>query len=120
MQEFSTLKPDSEVYKLIGPILVKQDQADARANVDKRLEFIRSEMCVCMVSTVALMLILLRIPHRYRVFPCNVMLCLHLVTVPLRMSSQRIEAQIKDISERSEKRRAEVRLLHRNLLFPFL
>ena len=43
-KEFSTLKQSNTIYKLIGPVLVKQDQAEAKANVDKRLEFIRSEM----------------------------------------------------------------------------
>jgi prefoldin beta subunit len=32
------------VYKLVGPSLVPQDQAEAKQNVEKRLEFIRSEM----------------------------------------------------------------------------
>lgn len=45
-KEFATLKPGNDVYKLIGPVLVKQDQAEAKANVDKRLEFIKSEMYV--------------------------------------------------------------------------
>ena len=42
------------VYKLIGPVLVKQDQAEAKANVEKRLEFITSEMCVLSCSLCAL------------------------------------------------------------------
>ena len=42
------------VYKLIGPVLVKQDQAEAKANVAKRLEFITSEMCVPRYSLCAL------------------------------------------------------------------
>lgn len=29
---------------MIGPVLVKQDQAEAKANVNKRLEFIRGDM----------------------------------------------------------------------------
>ena len=45
-QEFSTLTEKNAVYKLIGPVLVKQDQAEAKANVEKRLEFITSEMWV--------------------------------------------------------------------------
>jgi prefoldin beta subunit len=45
-QEFTTLTPNNVVFKLVGPGLVKQDQAEARANVDKRLEFIRGEMSV--------------------------------------------------------------------------
>ncbi|GBE78790.1 Prefoldin subunit 6 [Sparassis crispa] len=43
-KEFAQLTPENVVYKLIGSALVKQDQVDARANVDKRLEFIRSEI----------------------------------------------------------------------------
>jgi chaperonin cofactor prefoldin len=40
------LTPNNTVYKLIGPVLVPQDQSDAKSNVDTRLEFIRGEMCV--------------------------------------------------------------------------
>ncbi|KAL5534861.1 hypothetical protein ACEPAG_1326 [Sanghuangporus baumii] len=64
-KEFATLKPGNTVYKLTGPVLVPQDQAEARANVDKRLDFIRNEL-------------------------------------------KRVDAQIKDISEKSDKRRAEI------------
>jgi hypothetical protein len=32
------------VYKLIGPALVKQDMIEARSNVTKRLDFIKSEL----------------------------------------------------------------------------
>lgn len=45
-QEFTTLTPNNVVFKLIGPVLVKQDQAEAKSNVDKRLEFIGGEMSV--------------------------------------------------------------------------
>ena len=45
-QEFSLLKDHNTVYKLIGPALVPQDQAEAKSNVEKRLEFIRGEMYV--------------------------------------------------------------------------
>jgi hypothetical protein len=31
----------------MGPVLVKQDVAEAKANVGKRVEMIRSELCVC-------------------------------------------------------------------------
>ncbi|KAL4244227.1 prefoldin subunit beta family protein [Abortiporus biennis] len=43
-KEFSLLTPEQTVYKLIGPVLVKQDQVDAKSNVKKRLEFINGEM----------------------------------------------------------------------------
>lgn len=45
-QEFAQLTPNNTVYKLIGPVLVEQEQADAKSNVDTRLDFIRGEMYV--------------------------------------------------------------------------
>ncbi|KAF9896402.1 hypothetical protein BX616_007528, partial [Lobosporangium transversale] len=41
--EFKVLKDDANIYKLIGPVLVKQDKAEAVTNVDKRIEFIKAE-----------------------------------------------------------------------------
>jgi prefoldin beta subunit len=38
------LEEDGKVFKLIGPILIRQDLEDAKANVDKRLEFIKREL----------------------------------------------------------------------------
>lgn len=32
------------VYKLIGPVLVKQDMADAKQNVAKRIDYINAEI----------------------------------------------------------------------------
>ncbi|KZT62694.1 Prefoldin [Calocera cornea HHB12733] len=43
-QEFKSLTSDNDVYKLIGPVLVKQDQSEAKSNVEKRLEYIRNEI----------------------------------------------------------------------------
>jgi chaperonin cofactor prefoldin len=43
-QELSRLSEESNVYKLIGPALVKQDMVEARSNVTKRLDFIKSEV----------------------------------------------------------------------------
>ncbi|GAA5998789.1 hypothetical protein JCM5350_002964 [Sporobolomyces pararoseus] len=43
-KEFSTLTPENQVYKLIGPILMKQDQDEAKHNVEKRLEWIEGEI----------------------------------------------------------------------------
>lgn len=34
---------DAEIYKLIGPVLVKQDQYDAKSNVEKRIEYLQKE-----------------------------------------------------------------------------
>ena len=35
---------DANVFKLVGPALIKQDLVEARSNVDKRLEYIKGEM----------------------------------------------------------------------------
>jgi prefoldin beta subunit len=43
-QEFTLLKPHNTVYKLVGPSLVPQEQAEAKTNVEKRLEYIKAEM----------------------------------------------------------------------------
>ncbi|KAJ7706302.1 Prefoldin [Mycena rosella] len=43
-KEFAQLAPDNIVYKQIGPVLVKQDQAEAKSNVETRLEFIQGEI----------------------------------------------------------------------------
>ncbi|KAF9022965.1 Prefoldin beta-like protein [Hymenopellis radicata] len=42
--EFEKLEPLNDVYKLIGPVLVKQDQAEAKTNVNTRLDFIKGEI----------------------------------------------------------------------------
>ncbi|OXG26898.1 prefoldin beta subunit [Cryptococcus neoformans Bt15] len=44
LKEFNLLKSHNAVYKLIGPALVPQDSSEAKVNVEKRLEFIRSEI----------------------------------------------------------------------------
>ena len=52
-QELAMLDETSEkgenggvVYKLVGPLLVRQDTYEAKANVAKRLEYIQNEMYV--------------------------------------------------------------------------
>ncbi|CAI2182039.1 6445_t:CDS:2 [Funneliformis geosporum] len=63
--EFKLLKEDANIYKLIGPVLIKQDKIEATSNVDKRLDYIRSEI-------------------------------------------KRVETQLADLSEKSEKKKFEV------------
>ncbi|KAH8819651.1 Prefoldin [Xylogone sp. PMI_703] len=64
-KEFASLKDDANIYKLVGPVLLKQDKAEAILAVDGRLEFIENEI-------------------------------------------KRIEKQIKDVQEKSEKLRMEI------------
>ncbi|KAB5561167.1 hypothetical protein DKX38_006124 [Salix brachista] len=42
--ELDLLNDDANVYKLIGPVLVKQDLAEANANVRKRIDYISAEL----------------------------------------------------------------------------
>lgn len=42
--ELNFLEESDVVYKLTGPILVKQEQTEAKHNIEKRLEFINKEM----------------------------------------------------------------------------
>lgn len=42
--ELDHLGDDATVYKLVGPILVKQDINEAKQNVEKRLDYITMEI----------------------------------------------------------------------------
>lgn len=44
--EFDKLDEDSKIYKIVGPVLLKQDKNEAVMAVNGRLEFIEKEMCV--------------------------------------------------------------------------
>lgn len=43
-EELAILEGDGVVYKLVGPVLVKQDLEEAKQTVDKRLEYITKEV----------------------------------------------------------------------------
>jgi prefoldin beta subunit len=43
-KEFTNLSEDSTVYKLVGPVLLKQETEEAKSTVKGRLEFIGGEM----------------------------------------------------------------------------
>ncbi|KAJ9578381.1 hypothetical protein L9F63_005413 [Diploptera punctata] len=43
-QELDLLKTDNEVFKLVGPVLVKQDLVEAKENVMKRMDYIKAEL----------------------------------------------------------------------------
>lgn len=44
--EFAALDEDANIYKLVGPVLLKQDKSEATMAVNGRLEFIEKEMYV--------------------------------------------------------------------------
>jgi prefoldin beta subunit len=41
--EILLLQEDTEVYKMIGPTLVKQDLQEAKTNVEKRIKYFKKE-----------------------------------------------------------------------------
>ncbi|KAJ3416515.1 hypothetical protein HDV05_001252 [Chytridiales sp. JEL 0842] len=43
-KEFDNLQDDVNVFKLIGPVLVKQERAEAKTNVSKRIDYISGEI----------------------------------------------------------------------------
>lgn len=43
-QEFDLLDDDANIYKQIGPVLLKQDKTEAVMAVNGRLEFIEKQM----------------------------------------------------------------------------
>ncbi|KAI2631510.1 Prefoldin beta-like protein [Hypomontagnella submonticulosa] len=43
-KEFERLKDGENIYKLVGPILLKQDKVEAESTVNGRLEFIGKEL----------------------------------------------------------------------------
>lgn len=47
MDEFEQLVDETKVYKLTGNLLLPVEQDEARSNVEKRLEFIQSEITKC-------------------------------------------------------------------------
>ncbi|KAF9884051.1 hypothetical protein FE257_002336 [Aspergillus nanangensis] len=67
-KEFDTLDDDDKIYKMVGPVLLKQEKTEALMAVNGRLEFIEKEICI----------------------------------------SKRIEGQIKENEDKSDKKRAEI------------
>ncbi|KAI8579751.1 hypothetical protein K450DRAFT_271592 [Umbelopsis ramanniana AG] len=64
-KEFDLLDSSSSIYKLVGPVLVKQERTEAFANVKNRLDLINAEI-------------------------------------------KRVEAQLQDLTQKSEKKRTEI------------
>jgi prefoldin beta subunit len=47
IQPTNLTNPKFQVYKLMGPILVKQSLVDSQQNVSKRIDFINKELQKC-------------------------------------------------------------------------
>ncbi|PSK50450.1 hypothetical protein B9Z65_394 [Elsinoe australis] len=43
-KEFAGLSDDANIYKLVGPVLLKQETVEAKSTVDGRLDYIEKEI----------------------------------------------------------------------------
>jgi prefoldin beta subunit len=43
-EELDLLKSDDVIFKLVGPVLLKQDLVEANQNVQKRIDYIKGEL----------------------------------------------------------------------------
>merc|ERR1711988_1500359 len=44
LKELDLLEEDAQVFKLIGPVLVKQELVEVKSNVAKRIEYIKNDI----------------------------------------------------------------------------
>ncbi len=44
LSEFKLMEQDAVIYKLVGPVLAKQETNEATGNVEKRIEYITKEI----------------------------------------------------------------------------
>ncbi|MCJ1359405.1 MAG: hypothetical protein MMC33_009407 [Icmadophila ericetorum] len=79
-KEFSTLSPESNIYKLVGPTLLKQDYSEATLAVEGRLNFINKEMYAPITQA----------------------------AYKLTDHSEKVEKQISNVQEVSEKKKIEI------------
>lgn len=47
LDELNLLGADNKVFKLFGPVLIKQELEESRHNVAKRIEYIKNELECC-------------------------------------------------------------------------
>lgn len=66
VQEFARLSDDAHVFKLVGPVLLKQDKTDAVMAVDGRLDFIEKEMYLAHFCIVGEAKVLMRVQQKGR------------------------------------------------------
>lgn len=81
-KEFKKLNDETNIYKIVGPVLLKQERAEATSAVDGRLEYIGGEM-----SEV----------------PANLFSYFSLTGC-----SKRREGQLKDLQDKSDQKRTQV------------
>ncbi|KAL0759733.1 hypothetical protein Bca101_075883 [Brassica carinata] len=126
LKELDLLEDDANVYKLIGPVLVKQDLAEANANVRKRIEYISAELYVFFLlllllgveATVAKFLLLdcyINLEKkRERSFRSSPMILMNAVDAVRVLDMKRIDATLQDNEgQQNSKREAMMKLQQR-------
>lgn len=94
LQEFDSLAEEANIYKLVGPVLLKQEKTEAVMAVDGRLEFIDNEMYDSLPPRAPT-----PTPPARPLFQ----------TSKLTRNRKRTEKQIADIQASSDAKRSEVR-----------
>lgn len=85
----------STIYKLVGPVLLKQDRTEAVATVNGRLEYIGGEMYVMM---------------------CHI----DVLGRPLISDRKGLEQQLQSLQEKSDDKKMEVRSCNRRKTWNFI
>eukprot|EP01026_Neomeris_dumetosa_P027909 TRINITY_DN22647_c0_g1_i1.p3 TRINITY_DN22647_c0_g1~~TRINITY_DN22647_c0_g1_i1.p3 ORF type:complete len:121 (-),score=21.99 TRINITY_DN22647_c0_g1_i1:183-545(-) len=44
LEELTLLEDEAKVYKMVGPVLIKQDKVEAKTNINTRLDFIKRKL----------------------------------------------------------------------------
>ncbi|KAK3038741.1 hypothetical protein RJ639_028348 [Escallonia herrerae] len=96
LKELDLLNEDANVYKLIGPVLVKQDLAEANANVRKRIDYISAELyvCCCLDALVGLISV-----NSLKFYACSAL---------IRFKWKRLDATLQDLEEKQNSKKDTV------------
>ncbi|KAK2996653.1 hypothetical protein RJ639_036757 [Escallonia herrerae] len=94
--ELDLLNEDANVYKLIGPVLVKQDLAEANANVRKRIDYISAELyvCCCLDALVGLISV-----NSLKVYAFSAL---------IRFNWKRLDATLQDLEDKQNSKKDTV------------
>ena len=109
-QELDLLEEDASVFKLIGPVLVKQELVEVKNNVTKRVEFIKSDMCARAQPSRASALPAARVIRTARAShrPLTVA-----GSAPCTLRSKRLEGKVKSFEAQGETVKSNIAALQK-------
>lgn len=85
------MKEGESIYKLVGPVLLKQEKPEAESTVNGRLEFINKEMYVAPFSLLS---------HLTTIIAAD--------SIILHVQSERVDKQIKEVQEKIERKKGDI------------